>query len=192
MLVSCSARPRWWASSRPGASSMPKIAHRQPPDRAGDAVAIEIERRASAARISRVDVHLHAVDDGEEVVALAGRSGARRRPGTPPAPAVAAGVERVEIGAPVRRARRRGSARSPCCRRRCRRPRGRRRRSRTSPRARPWAAGACRRRTSCRRPAPAARPGLARRASWRLIGRRERAEAAPTPAREQPAPRPCA
>ena len=45
-------------------------AHRQPPDRAGDAVAIKIERRA----VGRADigdhVHLHAVDDGDEILAL--------------------------------------------------------------------------------------------------------------------------
>ena len=45
-------------------------AHRQPPDGAGDAVAIEIERR----HVRRADVlrhvHLHAVDDGEEILAL--------------------------------------------------------------------------------------------------------------------------
>ena len=44
--------------------------HRQPPDGAGDAVAIEIEGR----EIRRADilrhVHLHAVDDGEEILAL--------------------------------------------------------------------------------------------------------------------------
>ena len=44
--------------------------HRQPPDRAGDAVAIEIERR----QVRRADVlrhvHLHAVDDGQEILAL--------------------------------------------------------------------------------------------------------------------------
>ena len=47
--------------------------HRQPPDGAGDAVAIEIER----CQVGRADVlrhvHLHAVDDGEEILALAGR-----------------------------------------------------------------------------------------------------------------------
>ena len=44
-------------------------AHAQPSDRAGDAVAIKIER----GKIGRADVgahiHLHAVDDGEEVLA---------------------------------------------------------------------------------------------------------------------------
>ncbi len=44
-------------------------AHRQAADRARDAVAIEVERR----EIRRADVvervHLHAVDDGEEILA---------------------------------------------------------------------------------------------------------------------------
>ena len=48
----------------------PEHPHRQPPDGAGDAIAIEIERR----HVGRADVgrhvHLHAVDDGEEILAL--------------------------------------------------------------------------------------------------------------------------
>ena len=44
--------------------------HRQPPDGAGDAIAIEIERR----QVRRADilrhVHLHAVDDGQKILAL--------------------------------------------------------------------------------------------------------------------------
>ena len=53
--------------------------HRQPPDGAGDAVAIEIERR----HVRRADVlrhvHLHAVDDGEKILALEAEGFHRRR-----------------------------------------------------------------------------------------------------------------
>ena len=48
--------------------------HRQPPDRAGDAVAIQIER----GKVRRPDVlrhvHLHAIDDGQEILALEAKS----------------------------------------------------------------------------------------------------------------------
>ena len=44
--------------------------HRKPADRAGDAVAIEVERRAIGRADIGDDVHLHAVDDGEEILAL--------------------------------------------------------------------------------------------------------------------------
>ena len=87
MLVSCSARPRWCASRMPSFSAQAEHPHRQPPDRARHPVAIEIERR----EVGRADIlrhiHLHAVDDGEEILALAGRSGAprRRRPAAAPA-----------------------------------------------------------------------------------------------------------
>ena len=53
--------------------------HRQPPDRARDPVAIEIEgREIGRADILR-DIHFHAVDDRQKILALAGRSGAPRR-----------------------------------------------------------------------------------------------------------------
>ena len=49
---------------------MPNTRTRETPDRARDAVAVKVERRP----IRRADigdhVHLHAVDDGEEVLAL--------------------------------------------------------------------------------------------------------------------------
>ena len=45
-------------------------AHRKPADRAGDAVAIKIERRPVGRADVGDDVHLHAVDDGEEILAL--------------------------------------------------------------------------------------------------------------------------
>ena len=54
-------------------------AHRQPPDRAGDAVAIKIERRPVRRADVRNHVHFHAVDDGDEVVALQVESAHRAR-----------------------------------------------------------------------------------------------------------------
>ncbi len=54
----------------PGIVRHAEHAHRQPPDRAGDAIAVKVERRA----VGRTDVgdhiHLHAVDDGNEILAL--------------------------------------------------------------------------------------------------------------------------
>ena len=44
--------------------------HRQPPDGAGDAIAIEIERRKIRRTNVLWHVHLHAVDDGEKILAL--------------------------------------------------------------------------------------------------------------------------
>ena len=41
-------------------------AHRKPPDRAGDAVAIKIERRVVRRADVGDDIHFHAVDDGEK------------------------------------------------------------------------------------------------------------------------------
>ena len=44
--------------------------HRQPSDRAGDAVAIQIQR----CKVGRPDIlrhiHFHAIDDGQEILAL--------------------------------------------------------------------------------------------------------------------------
>ena len=42
--------------------------HRQPPDRAGDAVAIKVERGTVGRADVGDDIHFHAVDDGEEVL----------------------------------------------------------------------------------------------------------------------------
>ena len=62
-------------------------AHRKPPDGAGDAVAIEIER----GEIGRADigahVHLHAVDDGEEILARRPKRAHRLRQARQAAPA---------------------------------------------------------------------------------------------------------
>ena len=75
--------------------------HRQPTDRAGDAVAIQIERR----QIRRPDilrhVHLHAIDDGQEILALEVEASNRRhdsrcnRAGGWPC------IQRVDIVAPL-------------------------------------------------------------------------------------------
>ena len=135
----------------PARRSMPKILHRQPADGAGHPVAVEVELAQAGRADVLVDVHLHAVDHGQEVVLL--QAEALRR----------LGQERASAPAGRRRRARRGrrasgssltrrSSRVGPGRRRCRRPRGRRRRWRTSPRARPAAAAAWRRRTSCRTP----------------------------------------
>ena len=122
--------------------------HRQPSDRAGDAVAIQIERR----QIRRPDIlrhiHLHAVDDGQEILALETESSnrgdivaqSRRR---------LAPVQRVDIVAPLLKRRQPLGARAigigdvvdlpaESCR------------SETSPRAARAAECASPRRTNCR------------------------------------------
>ena len=74
--------------------------HRQPPDRAGHAVAIERERRA----IRRADIgdhiHFHAVDDGEEILVLE-IEGRHRRGETAQVRRRRAAIERVEVRAPL-------------------------------------------------------------------------------------------
>ena len=74
--------------------------HRQPPDRAGDAVAIEIER----CHVGRADilrhVHLHAVDDGEKILALEAEPLHRRHVILQPRRRTAL-VQRVDIVAPL-------------------------------------------------------------------------------------------
>ena len=75
-------------------------AHRQPPDRAGDAVAIEVERGKIRRPDVRGHVHFHAVDDGEKILALEAELLHRRsviaQPGRRLAP-----IERVDIVAPL-------------------------------------------------------------------------------------------
>ena len=122
--------------------------HRQPPDGAGDAIAIEIERR----HVGRADVlrhvHLHAVDDGEEILALEAEGLHRGDVVAAAAPADGPGRARRcrRATAEARPAARRADHRN----RRCRRPDGRSCRSGTSPRAGRAAGCASRRRTNCR------------------------------------------
>ena len=70
----------------PSSSGRPNTLHRQPSDRAGDPVAIEIERGEVGRADVGDDIHLHAVDDGEEILApqaeVADRP--RRKPRHPP------------------------------------------------------------------------------------------------------------
>ena len=98
-------------------------AHRQPADRARDAVAIEVERRI----VGRADVgdhvHLHAVDDGVEILAPQSELRAPRAARPCDARGGAAGIERVDVGAPalelraaLHRAGRVESAMSSTCR----------------------------------------------------------------------------
>ena len=74
--------------------------HRQPSDRAGDAVAIQIERR----KVRRPDIlrhiHLHAVDDGQEILALEIESPNRGDVVAQPRRRMAL-IQRVDIVAPL-------------------------------------------------------------------------------------------
>ena len=74
--------------------------HRQASDRAGDAVAIEIERRAIGRADIGHDVHLHAVDDGEKILALKIECAHRLRQAEK-LRRRRAGIERVDVGAPL-------------------------------------------------------------------------------------------
>src|SRR6185503_5845721 len=78
-------------------------AHRQPPDRAGDAVAIEIEPRQRRRADVLGRVHFHAVDDGEEIGLIErkplDRTGKARQRGRG-----AAAIERIDGFAPLRQA----------------------------------------------------------------------------------------
>ena len=67
--------------------------HRQPADRARDAVAIEVERRKVRRPYVGGHVHFHAVDDGEKILALEAEFLHRRRVVAQPAPA--AGPDRA-------------------------------------------------------------------------------------------------
>ena len=76
-------------------------AHRETSDRTRDAVAVKVERRAVGGTDVGDHVHLHAVDDGEEVLALqiesahgSRQTGERRR--------CRAAIDRVDVGPPAR------------------------------------------------------------------------------------------
>ena len=78
----------------------PEHAHAQPADRARDAVAVEVERGEIGCPDIGEDVHLHAVDDGEKVLA-AQPEGADRvgEPGEPRRLAAREGG--IHVGAPL-------------------------------------------------------------------------------------------
>ena len=84
----------------PSSSRQAEHPHRQPPDGAGDAIAIEIERR----HVGRADVlrhvHLHAVDDGEEILALQAEGLHRGDVVLQPRRRMAL-IERVDVVAPL-------------------------------------------------------------------------------------------
>ena len=108
-------------------------AHAQPPDRAGNAVAVKIERRECRRLDIGDDVHLHAVDDGEKILALQiefvsdlGEPAPMRR--------CSAGADRIDIGAPLLELRETRLARAGIVRNVVDQ-RGKTNRSRTSPRA---------------------------------------------------------
>ena len=73
MLVELQRAAEMMREQMPSSSARPNTRTDKPPDRARDAVAIKIERR----QVRRADilrhVHFHAVDDGKEILALAGR-----------------------------------------------------------------------------------------------------------------------
>ena len=75
-------------------------AHAEAADRAGDAVAVEIEGGEIGRADVGNDVHLHAVDDGEEILALQVESAHGLRQ---PAQVLwrRAGIERGDVGAPL-------------------------------------------------------------------------------------------
>ena len=85
---------------------------REPADRTGDAVAVEVERGEVRGAHGRRHVHLHAVDDGKEILApeieaaddLRQGAEMRRRP---------ARVERVDVGTPALQPARRASRGPP-------------------------------------------------------------------------------
>ena len=77
--MSCSAPPEMMGERLAGFRSEAENAHRQPPDRARDPVAIEIQRRPIGGADVARGVHRHAVDDGVEVLMPQSHSGARPR-----------------------------------------------------------------------------------------------------------------
>ena len=133
----------------PGVVLHAEHANRKTPDRTGDAVAIEIERRPIRRADVGDDVHLHAVDDGDEVLALQVEAAHRFAPARQATVARRRDRSRRCPSAIAPTASRR--ARADPDRRRCRRRRGRTNRFRTSPRAARAAGSACPYRTSCGR-----------------------------------------
>ena len=126
-------------------------AHRKTTDRAGDAVAIEIERGPVRCADVGDHIHLHAIDDGDEILALQVECADRLRQAAELRRRCAA-IDRINVRAPALPVAR-GAARAGPDRRQCRRRRGRTNRFRTLPRAGRAAKCACRYKTSCGRPA---------------------------------------
>ncbi len=125
-------------------------AHRQPADRRGHAIAIEIQRRQVGRDDDGLGVHLHAVDDRKKSGWRRSKRRDRRDQHAGHRPVGLAAVQPGDAGAPG------GQARTACppvprARRRCRPRSGRTRRSRTSRGGGQAAARACRDRTRCRR-----------------------------------------
>src|SRR5581483_7592150 len=78
-----------------------EYAHREAADRAGDAIAIKVERRPIRGTDVLRAIHFHAVDDGEEIV-LAQRKLRHRALEPVPVLRSVPGIERVDIVAPAR------------------------------------------------------------------------------------------
>ena len=143
-------------------------AHAQPADRARHPVAIKIERGEIGRADIAAHVHLHAVDDGQEILAPQAE-GAHRLRQARKLCRRRAGIDRIDVAPPLHRAAQ-GACRGRRPRRRYRRPRGRRRRRRTWPGAARAAECAWRHRTSCPRRSPRLR-------HWPLPLRAKRREA---------------
>ena len=125
-------------------------AYRKPPDRTGDAVAIEIERWLIRRANVGNNVHLHAVDDGDEIFAF--QAEAAHRFGKPGKSRRCARRDRPRRCPRATVPTARAVPRAGQDRRRCRPPCGRTNRFRTSPRAARAAGFASRCKTSCGRP----------------------------------------
>ena len=84
----------------PSSSREAEHPHRQPPDRAGYAVAIQVER----GEIRRADilrhVHFHAIDDGQKILALEAKPLNRRDVVAQPRRRMAL-IQRVDVVAPL-------------------------------------------------------------------------------------------
>ena len=74
--------------------------HREATDRAGDAIAIQIERLGVRRANVRRDIHLHAVDDGDEILAAQAELLHRRRIVLHPRGRIAS-IERIDIAPPL-------------------------------------------------------------------------------------------
>ncbi len=173
MLVSCKARPSDVGDAIGGGAGIAEDAHRQPPDRARDAVAIKVERRELGARMScAASISMPSMTARKSSRRRRKRDD-RRRAARGREVARLAGKDRLDLVAPGGE-RRLLRARAGRCRRRCRRPRGRTRRPRTSPS----------RRSCGKQPhRPIERGAGAPRPCWRMVSRSAASSgAAPTSA----------
>ncbi len=181
MLVSCNARPSESATRCAASLGIAEDMDREMADRARDAGAIEVERRQVGGADVLARIHLHAVDDREEILAAQADSAAPARAARGRRDGAAA-RHRAPRSRRARRRAPRACARPAGRRRRCRRPRGTRRRPRTCRRGGRAAAAASPSRTRFRPPRPGC--GWSGAAPRRRARRRRRR----TPRRSPPDP----